>query len=139
MPTLDDLPTLSVVSPTGDDLLPIYDVTAGGSSKVRKLALNQIVGLSASDIGTAITTDAQTISSRLTVFSGRTAATAATLPAASGALRSVIIVNTNTSLGVVTVSGGGGVTGNAAIPVPASGVSSSAQFLSDGTSWYRVS
>jgi hypothetical protein len=48
------------MSPTGDDLLPIYDLTATGSSKVRKVSLNQINGLNANDLASVATTALQT-------------------------------------------------------------------------------
>jgi hypothetical protein len=60
MPTLDDLPTLAAVFPTGDDLLPIYDLTGNGSSKVRKISVNQIGGLSADSVTTGGTSAVQT-------------------------------------------------------------------------------
>lgn len=45
MPTLDDLPTLASVNAgfSSDDLLPIYDLTATGSSKVRKVSATALI------------------------------------------------------------------------------------------------
>ena len=129
MPTLDDLPTLATNStPTGDDLLPVYDLTATGSSKVRKLPLNQINGLSATDVVTAAA-GTITIASRALVISSGTTSTI-TLPAASGALRELFVIND--------------ASGTATLPTLAAGTEAvttgtSAHLLSNGTGWYRVS
>jgi hypothetical protein len=129
MPTLDDLPTLAPTTPTGDDLLPIYDLTADGSSKVRKVALNQISGLSSADVVTDADAGSITISSRVLVISGGSTSTL-TLPAASGSLREVFVINDGS--------------GTATLPSLAAGTEAittgtSARLLSDGTGWYRVS
>jgi hypothetical protein len=141
MPTLDDLPTLANATPTGDDLIPLYDLTANGSSKVRKVALNQINGLSASDVVLAAG-DAAVVATRLVIFSGRTAATAATIPAASGALRDIIIQNANTSSGAVTVTSPSANIYTSASATPAAtsviAIDTTARYLSDGTNWYRT-
>lgn len=142
MPTLDDIPTLATVTTvTGDDLFPVFDPTATGSSKVRKIALNQINGLSASDVVLAAG-DAAVVATRLTIFSGRTAATAATLPAASGVLRDIIIQNANTSAGAVTVtSPSTNIYTSASASASATSViavATTARYLSDGTNWYRT-
>jgi hypothetical protein len=142
MPTLDDLPTLSpVATVSGDDLLPVFDPTATGSSKIRRLALNQINGLSASDVVLAAG-DAAVVATRLVIFSGRTAATAATLPAASGVLRDIILQNANTSSGAVTVTSPSAniYTSSSATPASTSviAVATTARYLSDGTNWYRT-
>jgi hypothetical protein len=130
MPTLDDLPTLATNStPTGDDLLPVYDLTATGSSKVRKLPLNQINGLSATDVVTDTDAGNITIASRVLVISGGSTS-ALTLPAASGALRELFVIND--------------ASGTATLPTLAAGnelvtTGTSAHLLSNGTGWYRVS
>ena len=129
MPTLDDLPTLAALSPTGDDLLPIYDLTAKGSSKVRKIALNQINGLGSDDVVTDADAGSITISSRVLVISGGSTSTL-TLPAASGALRELFVINDGS--------------GTATLPTLAAGTEAittgtSAHLLSNGTGWYRVS
>lgn len=142
MPTLDDLPTLATVSSTGDDLLPVYDLTATGSSKVRKLPLNSVLGLAPTGDVVAGAGDAAAVTTRLTIFSGRTAATAATLPAASGVLREVLVQNANTSSGAVTLTSpstnifASGSASASATNVVA--INTTARFLSNGTSWYRV-
>ena len=128
-PTLDDLPTLATNStPTGDDLIPVYDLTATGSSKVRKLPLNQINGLSSDDVVTAAA-GTITIASRVLVISSGTTSTL-TLPAASGAIRELFVINDGS--------------GTATLPTLAAGTEAvttgtSAHLLSNGTGWYRVS
>jgi hypothetical protein len=129
MPTLDDLPTLASFTPSGDDLLPIYDLTGEGSSKVRKVSLNQINGLSATDVVTDADAGSITISSRVLVISGGTTSTI-TLPDASGALRELFVINDGS--------------GTATLPTLAAGTEgvtsgTSAHLLSNGTGWYRVS
>lgn len=129
MPTLDDLPTLANATPTGDDLIPLYDLTADGSSKVRKVALNQINGLNADDVVTDTDAGTITISSRVLVISGGSTSTL-TLPAASGALRELFVINDGS--------------GAATLPTLAAGYETiandtSAHLLSNGTGWYRVS
>lgn len=141
-PTLDDLPTLApVTTVTGDDLFPVFDPSAAGSSKVRKLSLNQINGLSTSDVVLAAG-DAAVVATRLVIFSGRTAATAATIPAASGVLRDIIIQNANTSSGAVTVtSPSTNIYTSASASASATSViavATTARYLSDGTNWYRT-
>jgi hypothetical protein len=129
MPTLDDLPTLAAITPSGDDLFPIYDLTGTGSSKVRKVSLNQINGLSAADIVTDTDGGNITIASRVQVISGGSTSTL-TLPAASGALRELFVINDGS--------------GTATLPTLAAGnelvtTGTSAHLLSNGTGWYRVS
>lgn len=87
--------------------------------------------------------DAEVINTRLTVFSGRTAATAATIPAATGDLRELIIMNANTSSGAVTITApsasiydAGSATASATDVIA---VADCARYLSNGTSWFRVS
>lgn len=130
MPTLDDIPTLATVATvTGDDLFPVFDPTATGSSKVRKIALNQINGLNADDVVTDTDAGSITISSRVLVISGGTTSTL-TLPAASGTLRELFVINDGS--------------GTATLPTLAAGTEAvttgtSAHLLSNGTGWYRVS
>ena len=142
MPTLDDLPTLAPdTTVTGDVLFPVYDPSVTGSSKVRRIALNQINGLSATDVVLAAG-DATVVATRLVIFSGRTAATAATIPAASGVLRDLIIQNANTSSGAVTVTSPSANIYTSASATPAAtsviAIATTARYLSDGTNWYRT-
>jgi hypothetical protein len=145
MPTLDDLPTLAqATSPTGDDLFPIYDLTANGSSKVRKIALNQIIGLSATD-ATLFTTNtgANTIAvtTRLTlIISGTSSTTTVNIPAPSGALRVLNIMNGGS--GNATLTSAAANIKTAAVTTAATtsvlaGVTPT-RLLSDGSFWYRV-
>lgn len=141
MPSLDDLPTLASFTPSGDDLFPIYDLTGEGSSKVRKVSLNQINGLSASDTtGPAVLTNVTAVSTRLTINSS---GTTALLPPASGVLRDIIIMNGNAGSALAVTSGatniftsstsGGAVGTTASILAATTG-----RFLSNGTNWYRT-
>jgi len=129
MPTLDDLPTLASVSVTGDDLIPVYDLTAEGSSKVRKLSLNSVLGI---DPASTVSTSAAatfTVVNRVTVLTGGTTCTL-TFPAASGVPRELIIINANSGTATAPTLAAGSTSILAAI---------SARFLSNGTGWYRVS
>jgi hypothetical protein len=141
MPTLDDIPTLAPHTPSGDDLFPIFDVTADSSSHVRKVALNQINGLSASDAAApAVLTNAAPIATRLVINS---TGTTALLPLASGVLRDIIIMNGNNASALTVTSGatnifssataGGAVANSVTIPLSTTG-----RFLSNGTNWYRT-
>jgi hypothetical protein len=138
MPTLDDLPTLATLTPTGDDLLPIYDLTANGSSKVRKIALNQIIGLSDSEI-TLVAAGTITVTTRLTLITSGTTSTV-NLPLPSGALRVLNIMNGGS--GNATLTSATANIKTAAAPTAATtsviaGVTPT-RLLSDGTFWYRV-
>jgi|688.fasta_scaffold107820_2 hypothetical protein len=130
MPTLDDIPILTSLSPSGDDLLPIYDTAGSGLSQVRKVTVDSLRGIAPSG---EITTDADagsiTISTRVLVISGGSTSTI-TLPAASGALREIFVINDGS--------------GTATLPTLAAGTEAvttgtSAHLLSNGTGWYRVS
>lgn len=128
MPTLDDIPILPSATPTGDDLIPISDPNSLASSKVASIRLNQINGLSAGEIATDIDGGSITISTRVLVISGGTTSTL-TLPAASGNLREIYVINDGS--------------GTATLPTLAAGTEAiltgtSAHLLSNGTGWYRV-
>jgi hypothetical protein len=140
MPTLDDLPTLASFTPSGDDLLPIYDLTGSGSSKVRKVSLNQINGVSAADVvSTAAGTI--TITSRLTLIASGGASLSVTAPEPSGALRDFIVMNGGT--GTATLSTTAGATFYTSL-IPAGATSTpilttgTARYLSNGVAWYRT-
>ena len=138
-PTLDDLPTLATVTPSGDDLLPIYDPVATGSSKVRKIALNQINGLdSTGDVVTAAA-GTITVSSKLTLITSGTTSTV-NLPLPSGVIRDITIMNGGS--GNATLTSATANIKTAAAPTAATtsvlaGVTPT-RLLSDGTFWYRV-
>ena len=129
MPTLDDLPTLANATPTGDDLIPLYDLTADGSSKVRRVALNQINGLSSGEIATDVDGGNITISTRVLVISGGSTSTI-TLPAASGSLREIFVINDGSGTAILPALAAG---------TEAVATGTSAHLLSNGTGWYRVS
>lgn len=95
--------------------------------------------LTADDIQANITTDAQTITKRAVIFSGRTGATAATAPSPSGEIRELLVMNANTSSGVVTLATNPVTTFLGAHATPAAiTINTPARFLSNGTNWYRV-
>jgi hypothetical protein len=130
MPTLDDIPILPVATPTGDDLIPISDPNSTSSSKVSAIRLNQISGLNAGEIASvaASTSPAIAISTRVLAITSGVASTL-TLPAASGNLREIMVINDGS--------------GSATLPTLAAGnetinTGSHARVLSNGTGWYRV-
>ena len=127
-PSLDDLPTLATVSTSGDDLIPVYDLMATGSSKVRKLALNSVLGLDPAGTISSSAALTFTVVNRVTVLTGGTTCTL-TFPAASGVLREVIIINANSGTATAPTLAAG------ALPIL---TAISARFLSNGTGWYRV-
>lgn len=137
MPTLDDLPTLKVVTNTnGADLIPVYDVESNGSTKVGALPLYGLLGLQAGDVATIAT--GATISTRLSVVTGTTPTV--TLPAVAGNLRYVAVMNTAT--GAALIQGAGSeqiLTALANAPSLSVPTTKSAVLLSDGTRWYHVS
>ena len=140
MPTLDDLPKLSPkTTVAGNDLIPALDVS-DVDGQVKKLRVNQLLGLSATDV-TTVSGLSATISTRVTVCTS-TSAVALTLPAASGNLREVIILKASgTSTATATRAGsdvivtGTSVTGTQVQVLPGL----AARLLSDGTTWYHVS
>lgn len=127
MPTLDDIPILPLATPTGDDLIPISDPNSTSSSKVSAIRLNQISGLSSTDIASSAA-GTITISTRVLAITSGSASTL-TLPAASGVLREVIVIN-----------GGSGTAGISTVTAGSNQIATtvSARFLSNGTGWYRV-
>ncbi len=102
---------------------------------------NMVLGIGSGSVDMAAA-DAHVVAKRLTVFSGRTAATAATIPAASGDLRELTIQNANTSSGAVTLTAPTASIYAAGSATAAStnviAIATCATFRSDGTSWYRV-
>jgi hypothetical protein len=100
-----------------------------------------VTGLAVADVTMAAGNNA-VIAKRLTIFSGRTAATAATIPAASGPVRDLIIQNANTSSGAVTVtSPATNIYSSASASATSThviAIATTARFLSDGTSWFRT-
>ena len=155
MPTLDDLPTLAAVSSlTGDDLFPIYDVTATGSSKVRKVPIAIMSGLNfgvQTETVTGTTAFAITAAAQLVRFngalSGSNGIVTVTLPDPTGAIRDVILSGTFTSgSGTPTLTITSPVAGTLFTFASATGVTSvtgysaanTVRLLSDGTNWYRT-
>jgi len=129
MPTLDDVPILQSLSPSGDDLIPIVATAGPGSSQVRKVSVDALRGLAPTGEITTAAAGTITISTRVLVISSGTSSTL-TLPAASGSLREIFVINDGSSA--------------ATLPTLAAGDESithetSAHLLSNGTGWYRVS
>lgn len=140
MPTLEDLPSLQPkTTVAGNDLIPAYDVS-DIDSQVKKLRVNQILGLSATDVTTVSGTSA-TVSTRVTVCTSTSGVTL-TLPAASGNLREVLILKASAS-SAVTVNRAGSDVIVSGTSVSATSISVAAglaaRLLSDGTTWYHVS
>ena len=139
MPTLDDLPTLAQAVPTGDDLFAVYDLTATGSSKVRKVALNQINGLSST--GDVVTSAAGTITvtSKLTLITSGTTSTV-NLPLPSGVIRDIIVMNGGSGTATATSATANIRTSPAPTAATTAAIltATTARFLSDGTIWYRT-
>jgi len=155
MPTLDDLPILASLTPTGDDLLPIYDLTGSGSSKVRKIAVDTISGLSsvqtATIPGSTATAFAVTAAAPLVAlygaFTGLSGIVTVTLPNPTGQLRDVAISSGFTSAtGTPTLTVTSPTASTLFTFASASGVTSVSgyasnnivRFRSNGTNWYRV-
>lgn len=93
------------------------------------------------DVDTTVTGTTKTIAKRVTVFTSTSAITA-TLPAASGDLRDVIIIKASGTSAITlnragsdTIVAGAGAAGTSATIA----ASTQARFLSDGVSkWYRI-
>jgi len=143
-PTLDDIPTLAPTVPTGDDLFAVYDNGASGpqGSRIRKVALNQINGLSPADVLGAPAAAPTNVTTRLTMISS---GTATILPPVAGVLRDVIIMNGQAATTVsVTAVGSASIIYTSAFtgvgPTNAATIlaASTARFLSDGVAWYRT-
>jgi len=156
MPTLDDLPTLASIAAniTSDDLLPIYDLTGNGSSKVRKVALGTLTGINGgvqTETVTGTTAFAITAAAQLVRFngslSGNNGIVTVTLPNPAGSLRDVILSGTFTSgTGTPTLTITTPVAGTLFSFASATGVTSltgysaanTVRLLSNGTNWYRT-
>lgn len=104
--------------------------------------LRGVTVLSSADVAANVTTDAQAVTTRMTVFSGRTAATAATIPDATGSLRELFIMNTNTSSGAVTLTSPAtnmfSAANASAVATCVVAINTTVRLLSNGTNWYRV-
>ena len=100
-----------------------------------------VADLAVGDVGTTITTDAQALTSRLNYLTVN--AITATLPLVSGSLRDVTVIKNGA--GTCVVSRSASDSGSIVISGAGAGTSATiltggqARFLSNGTSWYRVS
>jgi hypothetical protein len=140
MPTLDDLLSIQpAVTVAGDDLVPVYD-RSDIDGPVKKLRVNQVLGLSPTDVTTVSGTSA-TVSTRVTVCTSTSAITL-TLPAASGDLREVILMKAGATSAITANRAGSDVIVSGT-SVSATSVSVAAglaaRLLSDGAKWYHVS
>jgi hypothetical protein len=137
MPTLDDIPILQRVTPSGDDLIPISDPSGTGGSQVRAIALNQISGLSAADVTTTATSPVT--ANRFTFITGGTTTTV-NIPAPSGVLREIFVSNGGS--GSATITAATATIRTAAAPTAATTVTLATlgyqHYMSDGTNWFRV-
>ena len=112
-------------------------VTVSGNVE-RRLQTNGVLGLLASDVTTVSGTSA-TISTRLTHCTSASTVTL-TLPAASGNLRQVFILDTGANGITVNAAGSDVIVSATATDTSVSiATVKSAQLLSDGTKWYHVS
>ncbi len=129
------------ILPAKTSILGSEQLVAVSAGKEVNVKVNAVLGLLSGDV-TMAAGNAAVVSTRLTVFSGRTAATAATIPAATGDIRELIIQNANTSSGAVTVTAptasifaAGAATASATDVIA---IATAVRYLSDGTSWYRA-
>ena len=139
MPTLDDLPTLqSVTSPTGDDLLPVFDPNTTGSSKVRKLSLNTVFGLASTDVASSVA-GVITVTGKLTLITSGSTSTV-NLPLPSGVIRDIIIMNGGTGTATLTSGTANIITSLATTAATTAPLltTGTARLLSNGTNWYRT-
>lgn len=137
MPTLEDLPSIQpVLTVAGGDLIPIYD-KSDIDGPVKKCRVNQIMGLSATDVDSAVATG-ETVAARLSVITGTTPTV--TLPAVAGDLREVFLVNSASGSATIDTPGSEKIfTGTADADTLTIATGKTAHLLSDGTKWYHVS
>ena len=138
MPTLDDAPTISPIAAAdlaGADLVQVFSdalrkpktatITSLISANSRLTGYGGILSTDTISTSAAATF---TVVNRITVLTGGTTCTL-TFPAASGTLRDITIINSNSGSATAPTLGAGSVTIAATV---------SARFLSNGTSWYRT-
>ena len=137
MPTLEDLPSIQpVLTVAGGDLIPFYD-KSDIDGPVKKCRVNQIMGLSATDVDSAVA-NGETVATRLSVITGSTPTV--TLPAVAGDLREVFLVNSASGSAVIDTPGSEKIfTGTADADTLTITTGKTAHLLSDGTKWYHVS
>lgn len=135
-----DTPILQALVPAGDDLLMALDVSTNPPI-AKKLRLNQIGGLTPEDV-TVAAAGAQTISTRVMFIASGAGSTPVNIPAPSGALREVIVMNGGSGAAVIT-SAAANIRGflsttQTAATTNSIAANAAATFLSDGTTWFRV-
>lgn len=141
MPTLEDLPSLQPkTTVAGNDLIASFDVS-DIDGQVKKLRVNQLLGLSPTDV-TTISGTSGTISTRVTICTSTSAVNPLTLPPASGNLREVFILKASaTSAVTVAPAGSDVIVSGTSVSATSISVTAglAARLLSDGTTWYHVS
>jgi hypothetical protein len=138
MPTLDDAPTISPIVAAdlaGADLVQVFSdslrkpKTASITSLISANSrLSGYGGILATDTISSSAATTFTVVNRVTVLTGGTVCTL-TFPAATGTLRDISIINSNSGSATTPALGAGSTTIVA---------TASARFLSNGTSWYRI-
>lgn len=136
MPTLEDLISIQpILTVDGADLIPVYD-KSDIDGPVKKLRVNQVLGLSSTDVASNATTTVA--ATRLVIATGTTPTI--TLPAVAGDLREIYLVNSASGSCTLDTPGSEKIftaTADADTLVIATG--KAAHLLSDGTKWYHVS
>jgi hypothetical protein len=153
MPTLDDAPTIAPIAAadlTGADLIQVFSM---GLRKPKTASITSLIsansrlsgygGILAADVTSTPSVVSLTLSTRLTVVTGSTQACQLVFPSATGTLRELIVTNQMTTAAVTPPALSSTATtltaGSAAAFGGTGAVGATARFLSNGTSWYRVS
>lgn len=153
MPTLDDAPIIAPIAAAdlaGADLVQVFSdslrkpKTASITSLISANSrLSGYGGILAADVTSTASVASLTLSARLTVITGTAQACQLVFPSATGTLRELIVINQMTTAAVTPPALSSTATTLAAGSVTAFGgtgvVGAAARFLSNGTSWYRVS
>ena len=134
-----DTPILPALVPAGDDLLMALDVSTNPAT-ASKIRLNQISGLSPEDV--IVSGAGSPTVRRLTFINSGSAISTLNIPAPSGAVREIIVMNGGSGAAVVTSAAAnirGFLSGTqAAATTNSVAAFTAATFMSDGTTWYRV-
>jgi hypothetical protein len=153
MPTLDDAPTISPIAAAdlaGADLVQVF---SDALRKPKTTTITSLIsansrltgygGIQAADLTSTASVANLTLTTRVTVVTGTTQACQLVFPSATGTLRELIVTNQMTTAAVTPPALSSTATTLSAGSVAAFGgstaVGATARFLSNGTSWYRVS
>jgi hypothetical protein len=142
MPTLDDAPTISPIAAAdlaGADLVQVF---SDALRKPKTATITSLIsansrltgygGIQSADL-TAAAAGTATIATRVYFINSGTTSTL-TLPTASGTLREVLVINGGSGTAAISTLATGHLAAQSNIAT-----ATSARFLSNGTSWYRVS